>query len=291
MMRTRDRLLCALSLLAGCTFSTDSNDRKVVSSLDFDFTMKEVSTTHGGTQMDIAVVLPLTDDPIASDNAMAAASVKYQIRARGRVLVPPPAADGTQPEVTAVFQRLLSDDEHHLQVLFYADNNNDFLAEPLAAPSREHSWIRDIPSNGELVFVHQAKFQNFYESEIEPIGGNIVLDIPDLSAAPARAACLNAELAKVMKSSFELRLFYNPNTPVTDQTVLFKMFSTNTLPAAPVLFTGLADEKSSFGLEQVLDGKLVASALTAMATAAGLTIPLDQWLPLKPEIIAACLAL
>ena len=302
--------LCA-SAIVGCTFMTDSNERKVVDAIDFNLTMQTVSVSHGGTQMDIAVVQPRDPGaPIPSDTALDTADPMgrpYSIRARARVLIPLPAADGSQKDVKVTIKRLLEKDEQ-LQVLFYADTRSNNLDEPLcnaglAAQSLcagqdrfEHSWIRAIPDNGEVTFLHQAKFQNFYEDQIEGVGGDIVLQVPpglDLPAGAARLACLNRELQALMKDSLEVRVIQNPDPSGSrNGYALFKMFANNTLPVQDVRFLGLADSGSKFGVESVIDDRILSATLSAAAGVNGLTIPFDQWLlPFSPTAIAACLAM
>ena len=310
-MRTRT-LFGAAMLFAGCTFSTGASDRKVVDMLDFDFTLKGFRP-HAMTAVDIALVSPseAARTMIPGPNATSTHTQMYTVRGRVRVMMPPdpdiaaPKAGVQQayPDVKVTLQHFL--DEQYLgtdplQVLFYADGTGvasgsppDFSVEPLddQMQRKEHSWILDLPRNGQLSFTHFANFQNFYDDEEVGVGGgNLVLDVPpNLDAHPAQGTCLQTELAKIMKDSLEVRLIFNPDVAET-QTAGFKMFAGNSVPTVPILFKGLSDTDSQYDVRPYVDGVLIKHTIDT-APAAGLTIPFDQWFPISTEALTACLAL
>ncbi|MDB4986509.1 MAG: hypothetical protein JWN04_1687 [Myxococcaceae bacterium] len=304
MMRTRDRLWCVAALLVGCTFSTHANDRKAVDKLDFNFTLQGFKP-HAGTQVDVALVTP--SDPTAAipgPSAEDPGTTQYTVHGRIRVLMPPDpnatasaaGVDQPYPDVKVQLSHFLDDEYlegHPLQVLFYADTNNDFLVEPLDATKQrlEHTWVRGMPVNGELSFSHAANFQNFYDDEIQGNAGDLVLDIPDLSAHPAQAACLVAELGKIMNTSLEVRLIFNPDEHTSSQVAAFKMHAGNALPSRPIKFKGLSDVKSMYAIQPVLDGLPADAVMSEAASTSGLIIPFEQWFPVDAAARTGCLAL
>ncbi|MDB4974297.1 MAG: hypothetical protein JWN48_2638 [Myxococcaceae bacterium] len=301
MMRTRDRLrraLSGLALLGGCTLSTGASDRQVVENLDFNFTMQGFSA-HQRTPVEVALVTlnPGPDGgvpPIPGAAAQDSKTNKYLIRGRVRVLMPPEVAGQPYPDVSVRLANFIGDDyfgRAPLRVLFYADSDLSDTPDPLDATGNrlEHTWIRDLPGNGELSFAHAANFQNFFDDEIASNGADVVLDVPALEGHPARAACLDAQLGMLMKKSFEVRIIFNPDT--ASQTCGFKMHVGNTLPLKPIRFKGLSDVLTTYAVQRVVDGVADKGSLTPMAPASGLVIPFEQWFPVAPAAIAACLAM
>lgn len=293
-MRRGNRWWCLLGLFGafhGCTFVTDSNDRKVVDKLDFELVMSGMSA-HQTKQVDVALVHPA--DPKAAapgPNDPDSKTIKYEIRGRARVLLPPISTvpGAVYPDVDIKLRGIVADEP--LQVLFYADTNNNFSPD-LIVPSgdREHSWTRVVPASGKVVFPHNIMFQNFFDDEIMPIAHDIILDVPAASVTPAHAACLNAQLTQVMKSSLEVRIFFNPEK-LSDQSCAFKMYAGNVLPTEPIKCKGISDTNSDYGVEALIDDRVIHASLSARADVNGLTIPFEQWLPLDPMTIAACLAM
>jgi hypothetical protein len=290
-MRRRNRPWSVLALLAGCTFVTDSNDRKVVDKLDFELVMMAM-TAHQATQVDVALVVPADPTaPATGPDTTNSNTVKYVIRGRARVLLPPASAvpGAIYPDVQIRLGSIVGDEP--LEVLFYADTNNNFVAEPLLSGLRnEHSWTRVVPHTGKVVFPHNIMFQNFYDAEIMAVGSDIVLDVPDFSATPARAACLNAQLSQLVKSSLEARITLNPEQS-PNEVCAFKMHVGNVLPSAPIRCKGISDMGSAYGIDAVIDDKVIRTGLSSPADANGVTIPLAQWLPLDAAVLASCLAL
>jgi hypothetical protein len=285
------KVFCALALCAGCTLSTDAGDREIADRLDFDFTLTAMSP-HRRDQLDVALVVPLQPDaPLPGATDLPSATPKYALRGRARVLVPGNTSDTLYPDMTVRLRRVIQDGPW--QALFYVDTKLDNNVEPLGADGKtlEHTWVRNVPASGELGFYHEFIFENFYDSEISGIGGDIVLDVPVEARAPARMACLDQRLKEIMKSSLEVRLVFNPNTVAAD-VGYFKMHGDNDLPGAPIRLEGIADTNSEYGIDIYVDGVRSAKVGTsAPATNEGLTIPLKQWLAVDNAAIDACLAL
>jgi hypothetical protein len=308
--------LLSLCLLTACTFSTGSNDREVIDRLDFDMNMTGMNAHAApAQQVDIALVVNIDEDPNAVPPGEATTNSgrqRYALRARSRVLLPPvPPPPAKYPDVHARLARVLDQDTPEMvqrnqkrQVLFYADSviEPPFTVTPLAFDSSvppmstraEHTWIRDLPASGELTFPHLFVFENFYDAEIRAEGADIVLDVPTLT--PARSACLDAELAKVMKSELAVRVFFQPDSEKIQQAG-FQMFAGNTVPTVPIRFKGLTDVLSEYGIEVLVDGARIVvdgsvkASRSAPATPAGVTIPFADWYPIPAAALTACLAL
>lgn len=293
-MTLRMKLAAALSplLLAGCTLATDAGDRVIVDRLGLDFTLAGMSA-HRTSQLDVALVVPLDPSaPRATAESLPAAMPKYRLRARARVVLPADTSDeATFPSVRVAFQRVIEDEP--LDLLFYVDSQLDQQVTPLSGINREeHTWIRDVGPSGELGFYHEFKFENFYDSEIVPIGGDVVLDVPGALMSAARLACLRERLEQVMSASLEVRITFAPNAART-QVGSFKLHRGNDLPTQPVRLEGIADNGSVHGVEVFVDDSPtpLRRFSTEPASAGGLTIPFEQWFPLDEGVRTLCVGL
>jgi hypothetical protein len=296
MMHSSHTSLSVLALLAGCTLSTDAGNRVIAERLDLDFTLYAMNP-HRGSQLEVALVHPIDPSlPIPLENALPAAMGKYQLRARARILVPAEQSESLFPAITVPLPGVINNEA--LQVLFYVDDQPlDYLEKPLGPDPRdptqttryEHTWIKVVPANGELIFTHKAEFQNYYESEILGMGTDILLDVP-AGVSAAATACLNQQVATLAKKNIDVRIVLNPEES-PEVVGYFKMYATNVLPTAPVKLAGIADNGSVYMISPAIDGVPTRSSPSAAATPTGLVIPFAQWFPIDATVLAGCLAM
>ncbi len=253
-------LSCLLALLTGCTLATDAGDRKFVPSLDLNYTFRDMSATHPGKVMDVALVVVRTGG-------------ENQVQGRALIALPPPVM-GTAPDQRLVLERAMQEPDMELE--FFVDDN----AENGQFDAPEHHWLRKVAANGEGSFSHTSTFD-----PLQP-----VLAAPDIvfagPADDAQRTCLTGLIPgfqtleiKVYNEAFAWR-----------QVGYVKVDSQSGLRARPLPLHDVIDAGSKYRFEVFVNGVQAKEPFEKLTDAQTqqLTISLGEWFPATSAQISAC---
>ena len=267
--------ICALSL-AACTAVTHAGDYTVgeddESVRDLSYTFEKMSV-HERETMDVAVV---------DENDV--------VQARAVMILPPVsrADDEPYPDIDLFMKSALTPGDQRL--FFYIDANNDHEIGDTA--EGEHIWQEPLDPDGVGSFEHNTGFKHFSEDELTFVGGDVVLELPELASGGGDARlCLRDRLGDRISEQLEVKV------TLVDKNRQVGLFSMGPEGLSPrdgrdpldeIPLKGIVDAGSEYRFEVVVDGDPTKS-FDRRDEGGDIVVRFEDWFPLRLADLAGCL--